>query len=160
MSRSLGTGECQKAISDNSLFWGYAFCISFHVTALSEYGGIVFPLAIGAVVEGVPTTSQTPLSGHFSPVFAVAPISAILCSLVLVTSRFVPLTKVSFLSISFHDLLAASTSCYRFLTYKPAYTAGPPFGRPTVSWVRGYRPRHPRCHLATPTMLVAIARRL
>ena len=33
----------------------------------------MFPFAIGAVVEGVPTTVQTPLSGHFSPVFAVVP---------------------------------------------------------------------------------------
>ncbi|MGP3236830.1 hypothetical protein ACTVPP_20365, partial [Serratia ureilytica] len=32
------------------------------------------PLAIGAVVEGLPTTSQTPLSGHFCPVVAVVPI--------------------------------------------------------------------------------------
>ena len=29
-----------------------------------------------AVVDGVPTTFQTPLSGHFSPVFAVVPIGA------------------------------------------------------------------------------------
>jgi hypothetical protein len=31
------------------------------------------PLAIGAVVLGVPITSQTPLSGQFSPVLAVVP---------------------------------------------------------------------------------------
>jgi hypothetical protein len=31
------------------------------------------PFAIGAVVEGVPTTSHTPLSGQFSPVLAVIP---------------------------------------------------------------------------------------
>lgn len=30
--------------------------------------------AIGAVVEGAPTTSHTPLSGHFSLVRAVVPI--------------------------------------------------------------------------------------
>ena len=35
------------------------------------------PLAIGAVVEGVPTTFQTPLSGHFCPVEAVVPIGAL-----------------------------------------------------------------------------------
>lgn len=58
-----------------------AFWMSFQVTALSLYGGMVFPLAIGAVVLGVPTTSQTPLSGHFSPVLAVAPTSAIVISL-------------------------------------------------------------------------------
>ena len=34
----------------------------------------MLPSAIGAVVEGVPTTSQTPLSGHFSPVLAKVPI--------------------------------------------------------------------------------------
>jgi hypothetical protein len=33
-------------------------------------------LAIGAVVVGVPTTFQTPLSGQFSPVRAVVPIGA------------------------------------------------------------------------------------
>lgn len=33
-------------------------------------------LAMGAVVEGVPTTCQTPLSGHVSPVRAVVPIGA------------------------------------------------------------------------------------
>ncbi len=43
------------------------------MTALSLYGGIVLPSAIGAVVDGVPTTSQTPLSGHFWPVLAVVP---------------------------------------------------------------------------------------
>jgi hypothetical protein len=47
--------------------------MSFQVTALSLYGGIVLPSAIAAVVEGVPTTSQTPVSGHFSPVLAVVP---------------------------------------------------------------------------------------
>lgn len=37
----------------------------------------MFPFAIGAVVEGVPTTVHTPLSGHFSPVFAVVPMGAL-----------------------------------------------------------------------------------
>lgn len=36
-------------------------------------------LAIGAVVVGVPTTCQTPLSGHRSPVFAVVPMGAFVC---------------------------------------------------------------------------------
>lgn len=35
-----------------------------------------FPFAIGAVVEGLPTTFQTPLSGHDCPVFASMPIGA------------------------------------------------------------------------------------
>ncbi|WP_158637456.1 hypothetical protein [Lacibacter cauensis] len=35
---------------------------------------MVLPLAIGAVVLGVPCTFQIPLSGHFSPVLAVVPI--------------------------------------------------------------------------------------
>ena len=37
---------------------------------------MVLPLAIGAVVDGVPTTFQIPLSGHVFTVRAVAPISA------------------------------------------------------------------------------------
>jgi hypothetical protein len=41
------------------------------VTELPLYGGIRFPLAIGAVVEGVLNNFQTPLSGHISPVLAV-----------------------------------------------------------------------------------------
>jgi hypothetical protein len=35
---------------------------------------MVLPLAMGAVVDGVPTTVQTPLSGHLCPVEAVVPI--------------------------------------------------------------------------------------
>lgn len=34
----------------------------------------MFPSAMGAVVDCGPTTFQTPLSGHFSPVLAVVPI--------------------------------------------------------------------------------------
>jgi hypothetical protein len=45
-----------------------------HVTALPSYGGIRLPLAMGAVVEGVPSTRQTPLSGQVSPVRALVPI--------------------------------------------------------------------------------------
>ena len=52
---------------------GQACCVSFQVTALSLYGGMTLPLAMGAVVVGVPTTFQTPLSGHFGPVRAVVP---------------------------------------------------------------------------------------
>lgn len=52
---------------------GQAFWMSFQVTALPAYGGMTLPLAIGAVVEGVPTTSQTPLSGQVCPVRAVVP---------------------------------------------------------------------------------------
>jgi hypothetical protein len=47
--------------------------MSFHVTALPPYGGIVLLIAIGAVVEGMPTTLQMPLSGHFCPVLANVP---------------------------------------------------------------------------------------
>jgi hypothetical protein len=43
------------------------------VTAWLLYGGIVFPLAIGAVVLGEPTTFQTPDSGQLWPVLAVVP---------------------------------------------------------------------------------------
>lgn len=54
----------------------YAYWMSCQVTALPLYGGILLPLEIGAVVVGVPTTFQTPLSGHFSPVRALVPIGA------------------------------------------------------------------------------------
>ncbi len=54
----------------------YAYWMSFQVTALPSYGGMTLCLAIGAVVVGLPTTCQTPLSGHRSPVFAVVPIGA------------------------------------------------------------------------------------
>ena len=49
--------------------------MSSHVTALPPYGGMTSPLVIGAVVDGVPTTFQTPLSGQRSPVFAVVPMA-------------------------------------------------------------------------------------
>ncbi|HDV7313016.1 TPA: hypothetical protein RKK61_004721 [Enterobacter hormaechei] len=53
----------------------YQACwVNFQVTPFPPYGGITLPLAIGAVVEGVPTTFQIPLSGHFCPVEAVVPI--------------------------------------------------------------------------------------
>ncbi|HJS13418.1 MAG TPA: hypothetical protein VJ811_19330 [Sphingopyxis sp.] len=48
--------------------------MSTQTTALPAYGGIRLPLAIGAVVEGVPSTFQTPLSGQVSPVLARVPI--------------------------------------------------------------------------------------
>lgn len=51
-----------------------AWRVNFQVTALSLYGGIRLPFAIGAVVDGEPTTFQTPLSGQTSPVLAVVPI--------------------------------------------------------------------------------------
>ena len=35
------------------------------------------PFAMGAVVDGFPITSQTPLSGQTSPVLAVVPIGAL-----------------------------------------------------------------------------------
>jgi hypothetical protein len=38
------------------------------------YGGMTLCCAIGAVVDGVDVTFQTPLSGHRSPVRAVVPI--------------------------------------------------------------------------------------
>jgi hypothetical protein len=55
----------------------YAYRISFHVTAAPLYGGIRFPFAIGAVVEGVEVTCQTPDSGQVSPVRAVVPMAVI-----------------------------------------------------------------------------------
>jgi hypothetical protein len=53
----------------------HASRMSSQVTALPLYGGMTFPLAIGAVVDGVPTTFQMPLSGHRSPVRAVVPMA-------------------------------------------------------------------------------------
>ena len=50
--------------------------ISFQVTAWLRYGGMVLPLAIGAVVDGVPITCQMPLSGQVCPVRAVVPSGA------------------------------------------------------------------------------------
>ena len=44
-------------------------------------------LAIGAVVVGVPTTCQTPLSGHRSPVFAVVPMGTFVCVIVFLLMR-------------------------------------------------------------------------
>ena len=57
--------------------------MSIQVTALPLYGGIRLRFAIGAVVVGLPTTFQTPLSGQISPVFAVVPIGAreVACSI-------------------------------------------------------------------------------
>lgn len=57
---------------------GYAGLTSLHVTAWPLYGGMMLFSAIGAVVEGVPTTSQTPLFGQRWPVLAV--ILILLCS--------------------------------------------------------------------------------
>lgn len=47
--------------------------ISCQVTDWLAYGGMRFPLAMGAVVLGVPTTFHTPDSGQVSPVRAVVP---------------------------------------------------------------------------------------
>jgi hypothetical protein len=56
----------------------YQACwVNFQVTPFPPYGGITLFLAMGAVVEGVPTTFQIPLSGHFCPVEAVVPIGAL-----------------------------------------------------------------------------------
>jgi hypothetical protein len=51
------------------------------------------PLAIGAVVEGSPTTFHTPLSGHDSPVLAVVPIG------ILLKTFFVPALRVETVSL-------------------------------------------------------------
>lgn len=54
-------------------------------------------------------------------------------------------------------------SCFDFV-YKPAYTEVPLTRSARLALCelgQGLRPRHPRCHLATPTMLlVVIAKRL
>ncbi|MFD2188817.1 hypothetical protein [Aquimarina celericrescens] len=64
-----------KFYSNYNLF-NYAYWISFQITAFPSYGGILFPLAIGAVVVGVPTTFHIPDSGQVCPVLAVVPIGA------------------------------------------------------------------------------------
>ena len=42
---------------------------------------MVLPFAIGAVVDGVPTTTHTPLSGQEEPVLAVVPRGAVMTGL-------------------------------------------------------------------------------
>lgn len=39
-------------------------------------------MAIGAVVDGLPTTFQIPLSGQFSPVLAVVPIGFLIVKMI------------------------------------------------------------------------------
>jgi hypothetical protein len=65
------------------------------------------PFAIGAVVVGVPTTFQTPLSGHFSPVRAVVPIGLRVCVVEYVIN-------VSFLKLKWgrFSLLNANEDAY------------------------------------------------
>ena len=53
--------------------------MSFQVTALPSYGGITLCFAMGAVVDSVPTTCHTPLSGQRSPVRAVVPMGTLVC---------------------------------------------------------------------------------
>ena len=65
---------CPASFTQNELATGYAYVFSRQVTARPAYGGITLCTAIGAVVLGMPTTSQTPLSGHLCPVVAVVPI--------------------------------------------------------------------------------------
>lgn len=65
------------------------------------------PLAIGAVVEGVPTTFQTPLSGHFCPVEAVVPIGALDILIPLfcfIRIAFCVAIQISGLEISFQEI--------------------------------------------------------
>lgn len=58
------------------------------------------PLAIGAVVLGVPSTFQTPLSGQISPVRALVPIGA----------RFAAVVFILYLSRSQVALLRHATT--------------------------------------------------
>lgn len=48
---------------------------------------MTLPSAMGAVVVGYPTTSQTPLSGHLSPVFATVPIGFLVLANVSIGSK-------------------------------------------------------------------------
>lgn len=65
-----------------------AYWINFQLTAKPLYGGILLPIAIGAVVDGVPTTSQTPLSGQFSPVLANVPNGTLVFNMSLNINNF------------------------------------------------------------------------
>ena len=56
--------------------------INIQTTALSPYGGMRLPLAIGAVPR-VPSGCQTPDSGHTSPVRARVPIGLLDISIIL-----------------------------------------------------------------------------
>ena len=89
---------------------------------------------MGAVVEGEPTTFQTPLSGHFCPVFAVVPIGLIILNfydiyraswpalfrpliLILVSSLFILETQILCQSILSVQILQHSFS-YVILSYR------------------------------------------
>lgn len=61
------------------------------MTALFLYGGMTLVLAMGAVVVGTVVTCQTPLSGHFSPVFAVVPMGFLKVSPLTRQGRLSPL---------------------------------------------------------------------
>lgn len=65
-----------------------------HVTAFPWYGGMVLPLAIGAVVLGVPCTFHTPLSGQLCPVCAVVPIGRLELAVLVNISTFFLLARV------------------------------------------------------------------
>jgi DNA modification methylase len=77
---------------------------------LPSYGGIRLPLAIGAVVLGVPCTLQTPLSGQISPVLAVLP-TAILLFLAILSNESEDCLSRAFCPFQylFRDTVAFST---------------------------------------------------
>jgi hypothetical protein len=50
---------------------------------------------MGAVVLGVPTMAQTPLSGHFSPVLAVVPNGAFMVNSLILRRRMFALSEKS-----------------------------------------------------------------
>lgn len=70
--RSARAATCGALSVIRSIYQAYR--ISCQTTARFMYGGMTLCCAIGAIVDGVEVTFQTPLSGHRSPVRAVVPI--------------------------------------------------------------------------------------
>lgn len=107
-----GDQQVQKSRPLKRLFSDYltyqACWVNFQVTPFPPYGGITLPLAMGAVVEGVPTTFQIPLSGHFCPVEAVVPIGALdilIPLLCFIRIAFCVAIRISGLEISFQEVV-------------------------------------------------------
>lgn len=78
------------------------------------------PLAIGAVVEGVPTTFQIPLSGHFCPVEAVVPTGALdilIPLLCFIRIAFCVAIRISGLEISFKRSLRSFFTRVTLVTF-------------------------------------------
>lgn len=69
----MSCGHGSENVSHFRASENYAYCTNLQLTALPPYGGMRLPFAIGANVEGIPTTAQTPDSGQSSPVRTIIP---------------------------------------------------------------------------------------